>query len=417
MSCFTRRDGTLCCEDVSLAELAQQYGTPLYVYSETAFVDVYRAYDDALKGLPHHICFAMKSNSCHAVLKSLAALGCGADIVSGGELFRAKKAGIRADGIIYSGVGKTEREMEEALQAGILMFNVESFSELATLNDVAKRLGTKAKISFRINPNVDPKTHPYIATGLKNSKFGIPWDHVMEGYRRAATMAHIEVVGVDCHIGSQLTQLAPFVEAAGKLKDLVIALRAEGFAIRYVDVGGGLGITYSVEKPPAVAEYGTALCNIFAGLDVTLIAEPGRSMSGNAGVLLTHVLYTKKTDAKRFVIVDAAMNDLARPSLYGSFHGIELVSGEPGEEELIDVVGPICESGDFLAKDRVYPRLRAGDLIAMMSAGAYGSTMSSMYNSRPLVAEVLVSGGRSALVRSRGTREDLMRGESAAPWQ
>ncbi|MDJ0763981.1 MAG: diaminopimelate decarboxylase [Myxococcota bacterium] len=414
MNGFHRKGQDLYCEDVSLAHLADVFGTPLYVYSLGFLQEQYEAFDSAFAGIPHEVCFAMKANSSLAILNELALMGCGADIVSGGELYRALAASMDPKKIVYSGVGKTSQEMSEAIDAGILMFNIESFSELIALDAVAGRLGKKAGISLRVNPDVDPQTHPYIATGLATSKFGIKYDAVIEGYERAGRLPNIDVVGVDCHIGSQLSSLAPFVEAATKLTDMLTLLREKGFDIKYLDLGGGLGITYDDEDPPTAAAYGLTLTDLMKDKGITLILEPGRSLVGNAGVLLSRVLYTKKGTDKRFVIVDAGMNDLLRPSLYDAFHRIEEVKQNQREPEIVDVVGPICESGDFLARGRKMNALVAGDLLATMSAGAYGFSMASNYNSRPAAAEVLVQGKKYAQIRTRQTYEDLVRGERPA---
>jgi len=415
MSGFHRAgDGRLHCEDVPLDHLAERHGTPLYVYSRAAIRERYAQFAEAFAGRDHLICFAAKANPSRAILETLAGLGAGADIVSGGELHRATSAGIRADRIVYSGVGKTTAEMREALAAGILMFNIESFSELEALDRVAGEAGSKARISLRINPDVDPRTHPYVATGLKTSKFGIRFERVLEGYQRAAAMRSVDVAGIACHIGSQLSSMGPFLEAVALLRELLATLRGRGFDVRYLDVGGGLGITYGDERPPSPLEYGRAIRSALEGERATIVVEPGRSMVGNAGVLLTRVLYTKKAEDRRFAMVDAGMNDLLRPSLYGAYHAIEEVAPMGREPEVTDVVGPICESGDFLARERTMPSVRAGDLLAVMSAGAYGASMSSTYNSRPLAAEVMVEGDRHALVRERGAYDDLTRGERSA---
>jgi diaminopimelate decarboxylase len=411
---FERRGKDLYCEDVPLEKLADQFGTPLYVYSKSTFERHYRVFDDAFSDFQHIICFAVKANTSFALLNLLAKMGSGADIVSGGELFRALKAGIPAERIVYSGVGKSLAEMDQALEAGILMFNIESFQELEVLNTIARDKGIKARISLRVNPDVDPKTHPYIATGLKTSKFGINTAKALEGYERAGKLSNIDVIGVDCHIGSQLTEVAPFVEAVVKLRQMIQTLRERGFNIAYLDLGGGLGITYDAEEPPSPAEYADAIRGELKDDGTTLILEPGRNVAGNAGILLTRVLYEKETEEKRFVVVDGGMNDLIRPSLYNSYHGIVPVVDTGRDQVKVDVVGPICESGDFLAKDRELPALRAGELLAVMSAGAYGFSMASMYNSRPLAAEVLVSGDKYSLIRRRGTYEDLMLGECEA---
>jgi len=417
---FEMRRGQMCCEGVPLRRIADAVGTPAYVYSHATLSHHYRVFDDAFAAIPHVICYSVKANPNGSVIRTFTNMGSGADIVSGGELARALAAGALPGKIVYSGVGKQVWEIEEALRRGILMFNVESREELETIDAVAARLRRKAPISIRVNPDVDPKTHPYISTGLKKNKFGIHIDQAVRDYEWAARRRHIEVVGVDCHIGSQLTDVSPFVDAAARVRALVDRLVRKGLPIRYVDVGGGLGITYSDELPPRPRQYAEAVIRAFGGLDVTLVLEPGRVLVGNAGVLLARVLYTKTSKAaggageKRFVIADAAMNDLARPSLYGSYHAIAPVTKTARRKVVADVVGPICESGDFLAKDRELPAVSSGDLIAVMSAGAYGFSMSSTYNSRPRAAEVLVSGSRFEVVRERETLRDLTRGERTA---
>ncbi len=408
---FNYREGVLHCEDVPLREIALEVGTPCYVYSYSTLIRHFRVMDEAFSAIPHLVCFAVKANSNIAVLKALAKEGSGMDVVSGGELFRALRAGVDPERIVFAGVGKTAQEMEYALRVGILMFNVESDQELETLEEVACRLKIKAPVALRVNPDVDPKTHPYISTGLKKSKFGIAIEEIVEEYETAARLPCIQVRGVHCHIGSQITQVAPFVEALGKVLGLVDRLRGLGLDISYVDMGGGLGIQYKDESPPPPAELASAIRPLLEGRGLTLILEPGRVIAGNAGILLTKVLYLKKGRVKRFVVVDAAMNDLARPSLYGAYHAILPVEERAAGAMVADVVGPICESGDFLAQDRELPELKQGDLLAVMSAGAYGFTMSSNYNSRPRVAEVLVSGDRFWVVRERERYEDLVRGE------
>jgi len=409
---FARKGRDLWCEEVPLAELAGRYGTPLYVYSARTLERHYRVYAEAFAGLECLICFAVKANPSLAVLDLLGGLGAGADIVSGGELHRALGAGIPAGRIVYSGVGKTEGEMRAALEARILMFNLESTEELERLDRVAGGLGLRAPIALRVNPDVDPGTHPYVATGLRTSKFGVTFEQAQAAYARAATLANVEVVGVDCHIGSQLTEVGPFVEAVRRLLDLVRHLRGAGHQVRCLDLGGGLGITYDAEEPPAPADYAAAIRAELGGMDLSLVLEPGRSICGNAGVLLTRVLYNKAGDERRFVVVDAGMNDLVRPSLYDAFHAVVPVREEPSRERaVVDVVGPICESGDFLARQRELQEVVSGELLAVMSAGAYGFSMASTYNSRPLAAEVMVSGDRHGPVRERGTLDDLTRGE------
>ena len=410
---FEYRDGELYCEDLPLARLAQEVGTPAYVYSHATLERHFKAFDGAFADLPHITCYSVKANGNIALLRMFANMGGGVDIVSGGELFRALKAGVPADKIVYSGVGKTEEEMKAALDAGILMFNVESIQELDVLSRVATQAGKVAPISLRVNPDVDAKTHPYISTGLKKNKFGVPIDLALEEYKRAAGMPGLEVVGLDCHIGSQLTEVAPFVDAAGRLRALLDRLQASGVTIKYIDLGGGLGITYNEEEPPPPAEYARALADALAGLDVTLILEPGRVVVGNAGILLIKVLFTKEGETKNFVITDGAMNDLVRPTLYQSFHAIQPVRKVTGvETQVVDVVGPICETGDFLARERALPVVKSGDLLAVMSAGAYGITMSSNYNARRRAPEVLVKGSDCYVIRERESHEDLVRGES-----
>ncbi len=414
---FTYKNEILHAEEVSLEELARQVGTPAYVYSQATLTRHFRAFSRAFADTDALVCYAVKANTNRAVMALFASLGGGADIVSGGELARALAAGVPAHRIVYSGVGKTEAEMEAALRAGILMFNLESVQEMGVLDQVAGRLGLRAPVSFRVNPDVDAKTHPKITTGLAKNKFGLDVDLALEQYKVAAGMPHLEVKGISCHIGSQLTEVRPFADALARLAHLVDRLRALGLSPRLLDLGGGLGITYRDENPPQPAEYASALLETAAGLGMRLVLEPGRVLVGNAGILLTRVLYTKTSPAKRFIVVDAAMNDLIRPSFYDSFHAIWPVKEHlEGEDQVADVVGPICETGDFLARDRRLPPFRRGDLMAVMSAGAYGFTMSSNYNSRPRVAEVMVKGSELALVRRRETIEDLSRGESLPPW-
>ena len=415
---FDYRHGQLHCEDVPLARIAAEIGTPTYVYSLAALRDAFRAYDRALAAVPHLVCFAMKANDTLAVLRAFAREGAGFDIVSGGELFRALRAGADPRRIVFSGPGKTREEIVASLAAGILMFNVESPAELELIEQVSAGAGRRAPVSVRVNPDVDPKTHPYISTGTKKSKFGIDINRALAVYERAATLPHLDVVGVDCHIGSQLTTVAPIVDALNRYRELVGALRERGMTIRYLDAGGGLGIRYRDEQPPTPAEYCDALIAGTRGLDVTLLVEPGRSLVGNAGVLLTKVLYVKDGAVKRFVIVDAAMNDLIRAPLYGSYHEIRAVARPAAESDggPVDVVGPICESSDFLAQDRSMPPVLADDLLAVMSAGAYGFVMASNYNARPRPPIVLVDGSRHAVIRERESIEDLIRGESLPAW-
>lgn len=412
MHYFRYENDELHCEKIPLRRLADQVGTPCYVYSHATLKHHFTVFDSAFSSVPHLTCFAAKANSNLALLNLFGSLGGGVDIVSGGELYRARKAGIPADRIVYSGVGKTVEEIDFALQENILMFNIESTQELEAINARAAYLGRRAGIALRVNPDVDPKTHPYISTGLKKNKFGVDIDSAVKSYEQARAMDHVDVKGVSCHIGSQLTEISPFVDALRRLRMLISKLEELGVPIQYLDLGGGLGIVYDQEAPPHPHEYAQAILDELKGLSCTLIFEPGRVIVGNAGILLTKVLYTKRTPSKDFVIVDGGMNDLLRPSLYGSYHQILPVMKHGRETQVVDVVGPICESGDFLARDRGLPMVRQGDLLAVMSAGAYGFTMSSNYNSRPRVAEILVQEDQYHVVRRRETLEDLTRGES-----
>jgi diaminopimelate decarboxylase len=407
---FHYQDDRLFCEEVPVAAIAAGVGTPFYLYSHATLEHHFRTFDGAYGG-PHLTCFSVKSLSNIAVLRLFARLGAGMDVVSGGELYRSLKAGVSASRICYSGVGKTRREIDAALDADILMFNVESPQELEAISQRATALGRTARVALRVNPDVDPKTHPYISTGLKKNKFGIAIETAEAEYRRAARLPGLDVCGLDCHIGSQLTELSPFIDSLRRLKLLLSRLGQAGINIRYLDLGGGLGITYADEEPPHPRDYAAAVERELAGVSVTVIFEPGRVIVGNAGILVTRVLYTKQS-ATRFVIVDAGMNDLVRPSLYGSHHAIWPVARRDGEAVEVDVVGPICESGDFLAKGRALAPVEPGDLLAAMSAGAYGFTMSSNYNSRPRVAEILVKGDKFFVIRKRETYARLVAGES-----
>jgi diaminopimelate decarboxylase len=405
-------NGELHCENVPVAKIAERVGTPFYIYSHATLTQHFRTFDAAFAGYPHNICFAVKANGNLAILRLFAGLGAGADIVSGGELFRALKAGVPPQKIVYSGVGKSFKEISRALAAGILMFNIESSQELGEISRLAGRLKVKAPVALRINPDIDAQTHPYISTGLKKNKFGINLDRALLDYERAQQLPHVEVVGVACHIGSQITELSPFLEAVQRLRVLVEELTRRGIKIRYLDLGGGLGITYDQETPPHPRDYGQALIKELKGLDVTLILEPGRVLVGNAGILVTRVYYTKDSEAKHFIVVDAGMNDLARPSLYGSYHALWPVMQEPRREVTASLVGPICESGDFLAKDRPMTDFQPGELVAVMSAGAYGFSMSSNYNARPRVAEILVKDDEFYVIRKRESHAQLIRGET-----
>jgi diaminopimelate decarboxylase len=409
---FHYQGDDLYCENVPLREIASKVGTPSYVYSSATLKQHFAVFDGAFQGMPHLTCYSVKANANLAILGLFSALGGGADIVSGGELYKARQAGIPADRIVYSGVGKTTTEIDYALRENILMFNIESTQELEAINARAAKMGTTAGIALRVNPDVDPKTHPYISTGLKKNKFGIDIEQALVAYQHARDLEHIEILGIDCHIGSQLIEIAPFIEALNRLKLLVARLGQQGIGIRYMDLGGGLGISYHEEEPPHPREYAQAVVQELGDLPCTLILEPGRVIVGNAGLLMTQVLYTKKTETKEFIIVDAGMNDLARPSLYGSYHGIQPVKKEDRESRTVDVVGPICESSDFIARERALPEMRQGELLAVMSAGAYGFSMSSNYNMRGRAAEVLVNGDRFYVTRERESWADLTRSES-----
>ncbi len=410
MNHLHRIDGRLFLEEVSLEDLAREYGTPLYVYSQTALTEAFQSYEEALSGLPHLTCYAVKANGNLGILQHFSRLGAGFDIVSGGELARVLAAGGQPSKIVFSGVGKTEPEMRAALNAGIRCFNVESESELARLSRVAKEMGRVAPVSFRVNPDVDPKTHPYISTGLKQNKFGIPIGQAQTLYRQAAGLPGIEVVGVDCHIGSQLTDLAPIAEALDRVLDLVDALARTGINLKHIDIGGGIGIRYRDETPPDMATYRTILLSRFKGRPEEIIVEPGRSLVGNAGLLLTRVEYVKFGDNKNFAVVDAAMNDLMRPALYDAYHDIVPVSLTSEPDVTCDVVGPVCETGDFIGLERRLA-IKEGALLAVLSAGAYGMSMSSNYNSRPRAAEILLNKNEIRLIRERESIESLMAGE------
>jgi diaminopimelate decarboxylase len=408
---FQYKGDELFAEEVAIKDIVAAVGSPVYIYSQATLERHFKAMDEAFASAPHTICYSVKANSNLAVLKTFINLGGGVDIVSGGELFRALSAGVDPKKVVYSGVGKRDDEIAYALESGILMFNVESEQELDRINLVAGRVDKKAGIAIRVNPDVDPETHPYITTGLKKAKFGINIERALAQYARAKDMANLEILGIDCHIGSQLTKVSPFVDAIKKLKRLLVGVKDMGIEMKYLDLGGGLGIQYSDEAPPLPADYGTSILEETKDLGLHLLFEPGRNLVGNAGILVGTCLYTKKGEEKNFVIVDAGMNDLARPALYGSFHGVTAVKKDQDGTIEGDIVGPICESGDFLVKDREFPNFKQGDQIAFMSAGAYGFTMSSNYNSRPRVTEVMVKGGKFEVIRARETVEDLIRGE------
>ncbi|ASA55690.1 diaminopimelate decarboxylase [Vibrio gazogenes] len=410
-----QNDGQLCAEGVRLAELAKDYGTPLYVYSKATLERHWNAFDQAVGTHAHLVCYAVKANSNLGVLSVLARLGSGFDIVSGGELERVLAAGGNPEKIVFSGVGKTEAEMKRALELKIKCFNVESESELHRLNRVAQSLGVKAPVSLRINPDVDAKTHPYISTGLRDNKFGIAFDRAREVYRLAHQLEHLDVHGIDCHIGSQLTQIDPFIDATDRLLALIDALKAEGIHIRHLDVGGGLGVVYDAETPPQPAEYAKALLSRLENhQDLELVFEPGRAIAANAGILLTKVEFLKHTEYKNFAIIDAAMNDLMRPALYQAWQKIVPVTPREGTAQVYDLVGPICETSDFIGKDRELV-LEEGDLLAVRSAGAYGFAMSSNYNTRSRAAEVMVDGEQVHLVRQREPLSSLWALESVLP--
>jgi diaminopimelate decarboxylase len=413
---FKYRNNELYCEDVPVRIIAEDIGTPFYLYSHATLKRHYQIFYEAFEGLDRLVCFSAKANTNLAVLKLFENLGSGLDIVSGGELYRGLKAGFSPDKIVYSGVGKRVDEIDYALEAGILMFNVESLEELELINERAGVLKARAPVAIRVNPDVDPKTHPYISTGLKKNKFGIDKDTAIEGYNVASQLENIDVVGIDCHIGSQITEAKPFVEALENLKGLIDELRKTGIEIRFLDMGGGLGITYSDELPPHPREYAKEIVASLKGSQLKLILEPGRVIVGNAGILVTEVLFRKSGKVKEFIVADAGMNDLMRPTLYNAFHAIEPVVDNDGREITADVVGPICETGDFLATDRKISDVMKGDLLAVMSAGAYGFTMSSNYCSRPRAAEVMVKEDKFYVVRDREGYQDLVKGESIPPF-
>jgi len=410
LNTLNRIDGRLHIEDVALDTLAKRFGTPLYVYSRQALEDAYLAYTRAFAGTPHLICYAVKANSSLAILNLFARLGAGFDIVSGGELARVLAAGGDPGKVVFSGVGKTAEEMRAAIEAGILCFNVESASELHRLDRVAGEAGKVAPVSFRVNPDVDPKTHPYISTGLKENKFGVPIADAPALYRLAAGLPNLKITGIDCHIGSQLTDLSPLADAADRVLALVDALTAEGIALHHIDLGGGVGIRYRDESPPDLAAYGRVLATRFADRREKLLLEPGRSLVGNAGLLLTRVEYLKPGENKNFAIVDAAMNDLMRPALYEAYHDIVAVDQRKSPPKRYDIVGPICETGDFLGFARDLA-IEEGDLLALLSAGAYGMSMASNYNSRPRAAEILIDKNEIHLIRERETQDSMMAGE------
>ncbi|MCG6535665.1 MAG: diaminopimelate decarboxylase [Syntrophales bacterium LBB04] len=400
------------CEDVSITKIASEVGTPFYLYSHKTLSHHFNVFTQAFTDIPHIICYAVKANSNIAVLRTFSQLGGGADIVSGGELYRALKAGVDPRKIVYSGVGKTEEEIKYALASNILMFNIESAQELTDINACASKIGKRAGVALRVNPDVNAETHPHISTGLKENKFGIPLDSALSQYRTAKKFSNVDLIGISCHIGSQVTKIAPFLEAFNHVRTLISLLREEGIFIKYIDLGGGLGIKYNKEEPPHPSEYAKALIDARDKDDFIFIFEPGRVIVGNAGVLVSKVLYTKSNLQKNFIVIDAGMNDLVRPSFYNSYHHIQRVLKKNGEEFIADVVGPICESGDYLAKDRRLSLFEQGDLMAVMGAGAYGFTMSSNYNSRPRIPEGLVHNDRYFVIRKREDYADLVKGET-----
>ena len=408
MHYFEYHAGRLHCEQVPLQRIADEAGTPVYIYSEATLRRHVRVFDEAFQSLPHLICYAVKANSNLNILRRFAEWETGFDIVSGGELFRVLRAGGSPRKVIFSGVGKTTEEILYALDSGILFFNVESTAELELIQEVARQSNKRVRISIRANPDVDPKTHPYISTGTKKNKFGVSLQEAREMYRSLRNQSNIEVVGVSCHIGSQITAMGPFEEALAGIRQFVLELKSEGVALKYLDFGGGLGIAYNAEEPPSPATYAKSVVCATKDLGLTIVLEPGRVIAGNAGILLTRVLLKKNQGSKTFLVVDAAMNDLIRPALYGSHHQLWAVQAN-NQKETVDVVGPICESADFIAQDREVAVLQRGELLAVMSAGAYGFSLSSNYNSRPRVAEVLVSGDTYRVIRRRESYEDLVR--------
>jgi len=397
-------------ENISITKLVKKYNTPLYIYSQTKIEDNFKAYKDGFKGIPNIICYAMKANSNHTILKLLSKLGCGADIVSGGELYRALKAGIKPQKIVYSGAGKTSNEIEYALKSNILMFNVESFEELEQINKIAGKLKIKAKISFRVNPDVDVHTHKYITTGKKGNKFGIPYEDAFDFYIKASKMKNIEIAGIDSHIGSQLLEVKPYNIAALRISKLIDKLEENGIKIKYIDIGGGLGIKYtSSDKPQTPEQLKKAVMSIYSKYkDKTIIIEPGRSIIGDAGILTGQVIYKKNSGTKNFIITDIAMTDLIRPALYEAYHEILPVKKTNNKQIIADIVGPVCESSDFIAKDRKISSLERNDFISVECAGAYGISMASQYNSRLIGAELLVKGSKVKVIRKADKKEDLI---------
>lgn len=412
MNYFEYKNGELYGEGIPVAQIAQSVGTPVYIYSYKTLKRHFRVFDNAFKRVPHVTCYSCKANSNIAILKVMGSLGGGTDIVSGGELYRALRAGIEPQKVVFSGVGKTEEEIRSAIKAGILMINIESAHELSVTQKVAKSMKSKAPLSVRVNPQIDAKTHPYITTGLKKNKFGVLWDEAYRLYQVMKDEAYLDPIGISSHIGSQILELGPFVEAVQSLKKMVLRLRDDGIPITYIDIGGGLGITYKDELPPHPGDYGKVIERELKGMDLTVILEPGRVLVGNSGILVTKLLYRKTGPGKTFYVVDGAMNDLVRPAFYDAYHEIVPVNRKTGAGIKADIVGPICESGDFFAKNRTIAELENGEFLAIMGAGAYGFSMSSNYNSRRRAAEVLVRDKEFFVIRKRETFNDLIRGES-----
>jgi diaminopimelate decarboxylase len=414
MKGFDYRDNELCCEGVRIEEIAKEIGTPFYLYSQKTLIDNYRAFDEAFKETDHLICYSYKANSNLSICKVLKEEGAGADVVSGGELYKALKVGVDPKKIVFSGVGKTREEIAYALNSNILLLNVESIPELELTDEIARKLKKKAPIALRINPDIDPNTHPHISTGLAKSKFGIEISRAKEVYKKAKELENIEVLGIHMHIGSQITELEPFVDSLKKIVELIKELEKEGIELKYLDIGGGLGISYKKgKKAPTPEEFAEKLLPLIKELKCKIILEPGRAIVGKVGILVTKVLYVKKTEEKSFVVVDAAMNDLIRPSLYDAYHEIIPIKPVTGHQSpvTVDIVGPICESGDYFAKDRELPEIKSGDLLAILDAGAYGFSMSSNYNARPKVAEILVEKDKYRIICKRESYENLIRGE------
>jgi diaminopimelate decarboxylase len=414
MDHFLYRDGCLHAEDVAISQIAAEVGTPFYLYSSATLLRHFRLFDEALAGMDHLICYAMKAASNQAILALLGAAGAGMDVVSGGEYARARAAGISGDRIVFSGVGKTRAEMIEVLTGGVRQFNVESEPELRALSEVASMLGKTAPITIRVNPDVDAKTHPYISTGLKDNKFGVDFNQALSLYLEAKSMSHIDIKGIDCHIGSQITELKPFVDSMDRVLTLVDQLKKNNIHLSHIDIGGGIGICYQDESPPDFEIYTKEILNKIKDLNIKIIFEPGRALVGNAGVLLSKVEYLKQNDIKHFAIIDAAMNDLMRPTLYDAYHEIKVVREHDAKTQSFDVVGPVCESGDFIAKNRLL-KLKENDLICIMSAGAYGMSMSSNYNSRGRAAEVMVDQDKLYEIRTREKSSDLFKLEKKLP--